>query len=315
MKNAKKGFVIPIVLVFMVISHLVYAGLLHITQMQIRHVTLLQEHYQRNIQNIIAKELINKRFAEELPALPLQIIADLRAEREQLLYGISLDEPLFVGDNDQYGAYYTSGDIERIYIYCLSILTEQSPLFDELETPFTISFVNDADYLANHFQDKLLSRTDPQMVSLFEQLEALNWQEVNYSEGARNLQWQMPDLNIQPLAFNSGQVTMEKSRGYLMTYSQLDGKSQKHRMMIPLPTVKYRLFSQFWTFELAEKEEINVPNDTLPDMAHDGLFEEELVINDDNDEHYPRVETEDAILADDAQIGEDASGDNTQTSQ
>lgn len=250
MKQRNQGFVMPIVLVFMVISQLVYTGILHITQMETRHIMLLQEHYQRNIQTHFVSEVIDLHFEDHYPLISQDMFAEVDSFKNQLLYGLTSTESL-LPENPQYGAYYLEGETpeqDLIYVYVISIISQENSIYEKAIDFPEISFVDEKAYFNNQFDDKLLSNTDAVLIDLFEQLTQLDWEEVYYLETGKILNWHIPSPAVAKISFNTGFVDVKTQQGNIILESFLNENDQSYMSNIPLVSINYRLHGQLWTF-------------------------------------------------------------------
>lgn len=250
MKHPNKGFVMPIVLVFLVISQLVYIGILQITQMETRHVTILQEHYQRNIQTHFTTKMIDEHLENQFPTIGQQMFHEIDTFKHQLLFGIDQSYPV-LPFNDQFGSFYIEGDSpdqDLIYVFSISLISPENLVYENITGLPQISFVDEEEYYQNKFHDKLLSNTETSINDLFQQLQQLEWDEIECFETTKILNWTASNLPLTNLRFNSGNSEIHTQQGHFIITSYLDDNDQPYTTPLVIPSINYRLYGQLWTF-------------------------------------------------------------------
>lgn len=240
----------PIVLVFLVISQLVYVGILQITQMESKHVMILQEHYQRNIQTHFTTKMIDEQLDNQFSSIGQQMFHEIDTFKNQLLYGLDQSYALIPG-NDQFGAFYIEGDSsdqDVIYIFSISVITQEISVFENIVDLPQISFVDEGEYYQNQFHNKLLSNTEISLNDLFQQLQPLDWDETEYFETTKTFNWTASNLPITMIEFNTGYTDIHTQQGHFIINSFLDGNDQPYTTPMVIPAINYRLYAQLWTF-------------------------------------------------------------------
>lgn len=256
MHSRRKGFVIPIILVFMLISHLVYMGIMQITQMQIKHAQLLKDYYQQSLQLLIAEQMITPHLETQEDDLSVSLFKSAESFKHQLLAGIPTGSPIF--EDQQFGVYQqdnNASEIDQLYIFTVSIFSKQTYPFESSKTSLDIQIVSDSDYYTNQFQQYLLSQSRTEISDYITQLEDNDWQMTDYYEMMTPYHWNMSSPHLSHFIFSDGWVEINHQPQHIELMSHLHNQAFPIRSTIPLIGYEYRLFGQVWQYTLSIDEE------------------------------------------------------------
>lgn len=124
----KEGIVLPIVMVFMVISQTVYWGVLHLNQINSQQYKQFQAYYQADIQKNMVAHLLNNddsRFAFKLES---KIYDDLSTQHETMINTVAIDSWLLENPQVGLGRLSSNVDRERLILYQQQLYLDQDQL-------------------------------------------------------------------------------------------------------------------------------------------------------------------------------------------
>ncbi len=260
MLKRQKGFVLPIVLVFMLISHLVYMGIVHISLIQSKHTQLLKDYYQQSLQLVMVEQLITSQLENQEEELSTSLFTAIESFKQQLFVGIPLEQPIF--EEQQFAIYQDDSSTEEmhLYIFTISILSNQTYPFSNEDPLLDIQYISDSDYYGNQLQKYLLNQTRPEISDYIALLEENNWQKTDYYEMTTPFQWKMAFPELSQFAFTNGWVEIYHEQQYIELISYLNNQAYPIQSNIPLKDFNCRFFGQIWQYTLPLNEN---PTDTV----------------------------------------------------
>ena len=113
-KLRNHGFVLPIILVYFFLSHIIYIGLLRYESVYQQKSKLYQQYYASSTQISMAKRLLLNNFQEQLGGLESQIMEQEKNYHQQLAMKLSND--LDQCQVDQMVCQLTDGNDDNVYI-------------------------------------------------------------------------------------------------------------------------------------------------------------------------------------------------------
>lgn len=124
----KRGIVLPIVMIFMVISQVVYWGIIHLNQINSQQYIQFQAYYQAQIQNNMVDHLMNNDdavFAEELEK---QVSNQLLTQHELMINSLGIDTWWLEEAQVGIASLATNTEIERILLFQQFVFIDQQQL-------------------------------------------------------------------------------------------------------------------------------------------------------------------------------------------
>ena len=88
----KRGIVLPIVIVFMLISQVVYWGILHLNQLNSQQYLQFQSYYQDEIQHVMIEDILNDVTFLSTKSLENKVLSDLSIQHEVMKNRLNIIE-------------------------------------------------------------------------------------------------------------------------------------------------------------------------------------------------------------------------------
>lgn len=126
--TSKRGLILPIVMVFVLISQLVYWGLLHLNQTNTQRLMNFQAYYQAQIQQLMAQRLLYQPSSAYADTIESQIILSMQHSFDAIKSALNIEQWWI--ETPQFGiASLASPDnIERIFVYEHQLFIEEKEL-------------------------------------------------------------------------------------------------------------------------------------------------------------------------------------------
>ncbi|EKB53409.1 hypothetical protein [Facklamia hominis] len=251
MKSHQKGMVLPCVLVFMVISHLIYLSLCQLNQLQHQRITQFKAYYQSQLQNELLSE---KLIQEQDQSFQQGFIQDL-TKNIQNIHQTSLRRyqisTLAKSPSVQIG-FLSLTEPDQVLIYCIQIYPEWLP--DTLNPEFPYNFTG---IVSNKgFIDEKPLEEESDYQSLKHSLQEAGYQSVQEYGLRRRYQYQESGLQGY-FSFNTGQCLLETNptNKRQIIYFQVNHPHLTRKEEYPLRTNSYILY---WRAEKMRLDDISI---------------------------------------------------------
>lgn len=124
----KRGIVLPIVMVFMVISQVVYWGIIHLNQINSQQYIQFQAYYQAQIQNNMVDHLINNDDAVFVEELEKQLSNQLLTQHELMINSLGIETWWLEEAQVGIASLSSNTDNERILLFQQFVFMDQQQL-------------------------------------------------------------------------------------------------------------------------------------------------------------------------------------------
>lgn len=248
----KKGIVLPIVMVFMLLSQTLYWSMLHLNQINSQQYQQFQAYYQTEIQHSIVDHLLASDDASLVLVLEEQIIKQMLNQHHLMIHSLAVDD--FLLELPQVGLAQLSANnySERVLLYKQQLFLDHSrldfcPLFQSLECFGQLN--------ANGTYDPISLSFPTEKKDLFENLQSHLITEgfVLNRQLKRNYIDQLVDNSFDGLnfTFNTGDVFIQQiNPSTYQISSQLNHVTFQVKQAKPIPITRYLLI---WQGEIYER--------------------------------------------------------------
>lgn len=132
--TSKRGLILPIVMVFVLISQLIYWGLLHLNQTNSQRLINFQAYYQAQIQQLLTQDYLYQAPSAYLEMIEFQIMLSMQNSFDVLKPAINTKEWWIQTPQFGIASLESPNNVERIFIY------EHQLFIDESELAYCSSF-------------------------------------------------------------------------------------------------------------------------------------------------------------------------------
>lgn len=242
MGNDKRGVALPIVLVFMLMSHLIYLGLLRLNCAKIESLTLLQSDYVGKVQQGLAMRHLAQDHAPKVQQIQEEVQEGIHYLTRRACRSFDQVDWVYQGDHSGV-AKVTKHNDQGLFIYGARVYLS-SDLVKIPGLSDTLPLVGQVDAQQNLTMDPILSsRPSAELVKLKGYLDTSlsNGYEVSDEmQEAYTKRWSYHYQGPRNYRFNSGEIYVQNARGQRV---QLVGRIQEQepfkRAYIPLEEGRY----------------------------------------------------------------------------
>lgn len=247
----KKGIVLPIVMVFMVLSQTVYWGVLHLNQINSQQYMQFQAYYQAEIQDYMVDHLLYDDDTAFVPALETQLLDDLSQQHTTMTNGLAIESWLL--ENPQVGLARLSSTVDRERF----LLYQQQLYLDQEQLAYCLLFQKNECFgqlNSNGTYDPMSSSPTSVNIDTFENLQAQLLAEGFILNRAlkRNSLHQMANNTFPEIyvTFNLGYVSIQQLSSLLYQYTtQLKQTDFFVTRTKPIQTTQYLLIWEGYIYE------------------------------------------------------------------
>lgn len=225
-QNSKKGVIMPLLLVFLLISQIIYSGLLYLNRINSSRTVNFQDYYQVMIQEVLTQKVYNSLKESESQQLENIIQAKL-TDQHLLMMPSNIMLPLLGGS--QLGVVELSADnaYQRLFVYSSEIFLSSSGL--ELLDKFNAVSVNgglDEKNFPLSLEELMpyewpLRDLKQERDQLIEAIEQEGFRLIDSSQRRHLEHWYYTNSNYYTMNFNEGSTQVSYKDGYLQLDSFL----------------------------------------------------------------------------------------------
>lgn len=253
----KRGLVMPIVMVFMLISQLVYWGLIHLNQTNSQRLINFNGYYEAQIQQMITHSYLTQPLEVYLDSIEQHILTNLDASFGMMQTTLTIDEWWTLTPQVGIGNLHSSDSKERIFIYEHQLYLDDTQLnkcslFDVLFCEGKLNANNTYDPLpfepsTHYFEDQ--SITSETFEELTQSLSEEGFVRVKMSERNAQHVWQDSTIQNASYHFGNGTVSVQTQKTLYYLKSQLNHPVIELSSKQPYQVLRYLIKLKGYIYE------------------------------------------------------------------
>lgn len=263
---SKHGLVMPIVMVFMLISQLVYWGLIHLNQTNSQRLINFNGYYQTQIQQMITHDYLTQPLDIYLDSIEQHVLTNLDASFDMMLNTLTIDQWRTMTPQVGIGTLHSSDSKERIFVYEHQVYLDESQLnycliFNVLFCEGKLNANNTYDPLSfdpsiHYFDDQTI--TSDTFEELTKSLSDEGFIQVKMSERNAQHVWQDPTVQNATYHFDNGSVSVQTQKTFYYLKTQLDHPVIELSSQVPYQILRYLIKLKGYYYERDLEVESNL---------------------------------------------------------
>ncbi|MBG9980966.1 hypothetical protein HZY91_07155 [Facklamia sp. DSM 111018] len=239
-----KGFIFPMIIVFMFLSHLIMMGLLHLNTLNLQRLEQLNQYYQSEIQTDMSFANLADTLKIDPKSFIDQLKQDIQAYKDINLkdYHNHFKSFLEQENSNLQSGIMISTDNSKLYLVYECQVFIRLPNGQSLESFENKDIEINGILLANgNIQRNNLERSDSFLKNASTLLAEEGYELLDHAHGSRQYSWH-PELVFQNFTFNTGQTNIESEGEHYKICTTTNDFARKKEIQKPI--IYYLLYWQ-----------------------------------------------------------------------